>query len=113
VLVWVDRAGVEALARVTRVLVRVGLAFTRLFCFAADLFAVDFRAVERALPLTFRCDAAAFNCFPLLGLWPRRNAGNQERRPGAPQRSVIVTGRANPSNPFFPHTSMVLDLATG
>jgi hypothetical protein len=87
VLVWVDRAGVEALARVTRALVRVGLAFTRLCCFAVDLFAidlfaidfftvdlltVDLRAVERALPLTFRCDAAAFNCFPLFGLWPRR-----------------------------------------
>jgi hypothetical protein len=69
VLVWVDRAGVEALARVTRVLVRVSLAFTRLFCLAAaDFFAVGFRAVERTLPLTFRCDAAAFNCFPLLGL---------------------------------------------
>ena len=78
VLVWVDRAGVAALARVTGVLVRVGLAFTRLFGFAldflaidfftVDFFTVDFRAVERALPLTFRRDAAAFNCFPLLGL---------------------------------------------
>jgi len=67
VLVWVERAGVAARARVTGVLVRVGLAFTRLFCFA-----VDVREVERALPLTFRCDAAAFNCFPLFGLWPRR-----------------------------------------
>ncbi len=60
-----DRAGVEALARLTGVLVRVGLDFGRLFDFAVDL-----RAVERALPLTFRCDAAAFNCFPLFGLWP-------------------------------------------
>ena len=84
VLVWVDRAGVEALTRVTGVLVRVGLAFTRLFCFTEDLFTVAFRAVERALPLTFRCDAAAFNCFPLLGLWPRRNAGDQDVDPGAP-----------------------------
>jgi hypothetical protein len=48
VLVWVDRAGVEALARVTGVLVRVGLAFKGLFGLA-----VDFRAVERNLPLTF------------------------------------------------------------
>src|SRR5512136_790398 len=63
----VDRAGVEALARVTGVLVRVGLAFARLFDFTVDL-----RAVERALLLTFRCDVAAFNCFPLFGLWPRR-----------------------------------------
>jgi len=70
---WVERAGVEALARVTGVLVRVGLAFVRLFCFAVDfftvdLFTVDFRAVDRALPVTFWCDAAAFNCFPLFGL---------------------------------------------
>jgi len=75
VLVWVERAGVAALARVTGVLFRVGLAFTRLFgfaCFAVDFFTVDLRAVERALPETFRCDAAAFNCFPLFGLWPRR-----------------------------------------
>jgi hypothetical protein len=82
-LVWVERAGVAARARVTGVLVRVGLAFARLFCFAVDFFTTDFftvdlRAVERALPLTFRCDAAAFNCFPLLGLWPRLNAGDQD-----------------------------------
>jgi hypothetical protein len=78
VLVWVERAGVAARARVTGVLVRVGLAFERLFCFAVDFFTVDLRAVERSLPLTFRCDAAAFNCFPLLGLWPRLNAGDQD-----------------------------------
>jgi hypothetical protein len=63
----VERAGVEALARVTGVLVRVGLAFAERFDFAVLL-----RAMVRALPLTFRCDAAAFNCFPLFGLWPRR-----------------------------------------
>jgi len=77
----VDRAGVEALARVTTVLVRAGFAFARLFGLALDFLALDltadflaaaFRAVERVLPLTFRCDAAAFNCFPLFGLWPRR-----------------------------------------
>jgi hypothetical protein len=67
-VVWVDRAGVEARARVTGVLllVRVGLAFARLLDLTLDLRAE--RAVERDLPLTFRCDAAAFNCFPLFGL---------------------------------------------
>jgi hypothetical protein len=62
----VDRAGVEARARLTVVRVR-DLAFAGLFAFALVL-----RTVERDLALTFRCDAAAFNCFPLLGLWPRR-----------------------------------------
>jgi len=69
---------------VTRVRVRAGLAVARLFGlaidfaidfavdFALDFVTTDFREVERALPLTFRRDAAAFNCFPLLGLWPRR-----------------------------------------
>jgi hypothetical protein len=60
---WVERAGVEARTRVTVVLVRLCRAFAGRF----DL-AVALRAVVRALPLTFRCDAAAFNCFPLFGL---------------------------------------------
>jgi hypothetical protein len=51
VLAWVDRAGVEALARVTGV--RAGLDLKGLFGAALDFFAVDFRAVERDLPLTF------------------------------------------------------------
>jgi hypothetical protein len=62
----VDLAGVVARTRVT-----LGLAFGGRF----DL-TVALRAVVRALPLTFRCDAFAFNCFPLFGLWPRRSAGN-------------------------------------
>jgi len=66
----VARAGVEALARVTGVLVRAGLRF------AAGL-ETGFRAVERALPLPLRCDAFAFNCFPLFGL-PAEHLG----RPG-------------------------------
>jgi len=53
----VDRAGVAALARVTRVLVRAGLALAWLFRlaldFTVDFLTIDFRAVERVLPLTF------------------------------------------------------------
>jgi hypothetical protein len=63
----VERAGVVARTRVT-----LGLAFAgRRFDLALAL-----RAMVCALPLTFRCDAFAFNCFPLFGLWPRRSAGN-------------------------------------
>jgi hypothetical protein len=59
---WVDLAGVDARARTTGVLVREGFAFARLFAFTAVFLA----EVERALPLVFRCDAEAFNCFPLI-----------------------------------------------
>jgi len=110
VLVWVDRAGVAALARVTGVLVRVGLPFTRLFGFALDFLAIDFftvdfftvdlRAVERALPLTFRRDAAAFNCFPLLGLWPRRTWATRESI-WRPPTIWDCNSLGQPVQPFF------------
>jgi hypothetical protein len=66
----VARAGVEALARVTGVLVLAGLPL-------ALGFEAGFRAMVRALPLPLRCDAFAFNCFPLFGL-PAEHLG----RPG-------------------------------
>jgi hypothetical protein len=78
----VARAGVEALARVTGVLVRAGLRF-------ALGLETGFRAVERALPLPLRCDAFAFNCFPLFGLPP--NISGDPAAPALP--STIVAGR--------------------
>lgn len=96
-----DRAGVEARARTTAAFVRDGFAFARCFAGlfewlfprpfasrrAVRLFAfVDGpRALERALPFFFRCDAEAFNCFPLFGLRPRRtvSARKRQRSPNA------------------------------
>jgi len=37
----------------------------------ADLFATFLRVVERTAPVVLLRDVAAFNCFPLFGLWPR------------------------------------------
>jgi hypothetical protein len=69
----VARAGVEALARVTGVLVLAGLPL------ALDLDA-GFRAMVRALPLPLRCDAFAFNCFPLFGLAPAKFRATRQLR---------------------------------
>jgi hypothetical protein len=58
--------------------VRFLLAAVR-FAAARDAgFAAVLRVVERTEPFVFLRDAAAFNCFPLFGLWPRPRAG----RPG-------------------------------
>ena len=55
------------------------LAALRPFGFAAVL-----RAVERTEPLVFFRDAAAFNCFPLFGLWPRPSSRTPRNFPGPP-----------------------------
>jgi hypothetical protein len=47
-------------------------------------FAVVLRAVERTEPLVFFRDAAAFNCFPLFGLWPRPSSRTPRNFPGPP-----------------------------
>ena len=91
------RAGVDVRARRTGVRVRLVLAVTRAVFFLATgrllLVAVLFlcvalrfllfadalrrfgfaarRDVERTEPFVFLRDPAAFNCFPLFGLWPR------------------------------------------
>jgi hypothetical protein len=91
---WVARAGVAVRARVTGVRVFAGLADTVVLlfflvtpCFRRTLFftrrfddlaAEALRATTRVDPLTFLRDFAAFNCFPLFGLWP----GDHGRHPG-------------------------------
>lgn len=98
----VARAGVEALARVTGVLVLAGLRL-------ALVFEAGFRAMVRALPLPLRCDAFAFNCFPLFGLAPPKSRATRHLRLALLQNE-IVTGRTDPSNPFFAGASSGLDL---
>jgi hypothetical protein len=49
----------------------------------ADL-AVVLRLGERTAPVVFLRDAAAFNCFPLFGLWPRPSSRTPRNVPGPP-----------------------------
>jgi hypothetical protein len=109
--VWVERAGVEVRARRTGVRLRAVLevlAVAReVFLVAAfflTVFAADWafplverfealrdddraavaRRVERTEPFVFFRDAAAFNCFPLFGLWSRRLSRTPRKSPGPP-----------------------------
>ena len=50
----------------------------------ADLLAAFLRVVERTAPVVFLRDAAAFNCFPLFGLWSRPSSRTPRSYPGPP-----------------------------
>jgi hypothetical protein len=103
---WVARAGFDVRARRTGVRLR---AVLDVFASARDAFLLadvlvawtfffngrfealrdDDRAallprVERTDPCVFFRDAAAFNCFPLFGLWPRRSSRTPRNSPGPP-----------------------------
>jgi hypothetical protein len=62
----------------------VRLAALRAFGFAAVL-----RVLERTEPLVFFRDAAAFNYFPLFGLWPRPSSRTPRNFPGPPYIQVF------------------------
>jgi len=90
-----------ALVAAERLLV-VGFAVLRL----ADFVLVP--RVERTDPLVFFRDAAAFNCFPLSGVWPRPSSRTPRNSPGPPSSAKHSSragyGRSNsfcPSDPGF------------
>jgi hypothetical protein len=70
--------------RLLLVEVRFLLAAVRLAALRAFGFAAVLRALERTEPLDFLRDAAAFNCFPLFGLWPRPSSRTPRNFPGPP-----------------------------
>ena len=47
-------------------------------------FVAFLRVVERTAPVVFLLDTAAFNCFPLFGLWPRPSSRTPRNFPGPP-----------------------------
>jgi hypothetical protein len=73
------RVTVRFLLVAVRFLLVERLAALRPFGFAAVL-----RAEERTEPLVFFRDTAAFNCFPLFGLWPRPSSRTPRNSPGPP-----------------------------
>jgi hypothetical protein len=64
-----------------------------------DLLAAFLRVVERTAPVVFLRDAAAFNCFPLFGLWSRPSSRTPRRLPGSALLLRILAERltANPT----------------
>jgi len=62
----------------------VRFATTSLTADRVDLLAAFLRVVERTAPVVFLRDAAAFNCFPLFGLWPRPSSRTPRNFPGPP-----------------------------
>jgi len=113
----VERAGLNVRARLTAV--RPFEALTAFFfAFRVGLGRVRFalrltgrtrraagrpelvRALARTLPVVFLLDDAAFNCFPLFGLWLRLEQKAQEA-PGPAHRPGIVTEGPEANPTFF------------
>jgi hypothetical protein len=95
---WVERAGLDVRARRTGVRLLDDRDFAAVRDFAEPVFLCRLALVPRArraaglpartadlartLPFVFFRDDAAFNCFPLFGLWPRRRAERPRNSPG-------------------------------
>jgi hypothetical protein len=62
----------------------VRFATTSVTAVRVDLLAAFLRVVGRTAPVVFFRDAAAFNCFPLFGLWPRPSSRTPRNFPGPP-----------------------------
>jgi hypothetical protein len=58
------------------------------------------RVVVRTAPFVFLRDAAAFNCFPLFGLWPRPSSRTPRNLPG-PSHIQMILAEGLMANPTF------------
>jgi hypothetical protein len=67
----------------------------------AGLLAAFLRVVERTAPVVFLRDAAAFNCFPLFGLWHPALEQNAQELPGSALLLRILAERLTANPTFF------------
>ena len=75
-------------------------------------FAAARRDVERTEPFVFLRDPAAFNCFPLFGLWPWPSSKDAQELPGLFLYQEILAEGLTADPIFFRRRSKIMDWAS-